>query len=168
MSHFSKLSAIVLLMTSFFIGVACQPQQDGSSNHMDTEEQYEDTIPLIYHMSFVQRYSSKLYFAGMEENWELADIYSHEIEEISETIINGNHVDDGVNVSELLKTMLLPKIENLETSIEAKDRAMFEANYQTLIQTCNQCHDAANYGAVQITVPDDNPYNQDFSAPAGD
>lgn len=167
MSNFSKLSTILLLMITFFIGVACQTQQDGSSSHMDTEEQYEDTVPLIYHMSFIQRYGNKLYFAGMEENWELADIYSHEIEEISETIIGGEHVDDGVNVSDLLKAMLVPQIENIESAIDAKDRALFETNYQAMIQTCNQCHEQANYGAVKITIPDENPYNQDFSVPSG-
>ncbi len=165
MRHFIRKSSFLVL--ALFIGISCQQQQDKSGSHADTEERYEDAIPLIYHMSFMQRYSHKLYLAGTAENWELADIYSHEIEELSETIIDENHIDDGVNVSKLLNTMLLPQIENIEAAIDAKNPELFESNFQTMVQTCNQCHDASNYGAVKITVPDHNPYNQDFSAPAG-
>lgn len=154
----------ILILTAFlFIGIACQPNQN-EQQHSDADEHYsEDTIPLIYHMSFMQRYATKLYFSGMEENWELADIYAHEIEELSETIIEGNHMDDDIDVSGLLKTMLPPQIEQIEEAIDAKDRVMFETNYETMIQTCNQCHEAANYGAVKVTVPATNPFSQDFS-----
>ncbi|WP_421773459.1 hypothetical protein [Gracilimonas sp.] len=162
MRHFIRISGLLVL--ALFIGIACQQQQDKSGSHADSKEQYADATPLIYHMSFMQRYSHKLYLAGVEKNWELADVYSHEIEELSETIINGNHVDDGVDVSKLLETMLLPQIENIETAIDAKDKELFESNFQTMIQTCNQCHQAANYGAVKVTVPEGNPFNQDFSA----
>lgn len=166
MEYRIKLGGFLLLVSTVFISISCQTDQAKSNAHPDTDEQYEDTVPLIYHMSFMQRYSHKLYLAGKEENWELADIYSHEIEELSETIIDGNHLDDGVNVSKLLETMLIPQIENVEAAIDAKDKAMFEDNYQTMIQTCNQCHEAANYGAVKVTVPSGNPYNQDFSPAA--
>ncbi|MBD3616976.1 MAG: hypothetical protein HUJ22_10430 [Gracilimonas sp.] len=132
---------------------------------MDSNEHYGETVPLIYHMSFMQGYSTKLYFSGMEENWGLADIYAHEIEELMETIIFENHMDDEVDVSGLLETMLPPEIEKIESAIDARDKDMFEENYQTMIHTCNQCHQAANYGLVKITVPEVNPYNQDFSVP---
>jgi cytochrome c553 len=153
----------VLLITSFvFIGIACQPNHQ-PGEHMDSDEYYMDSIPLIYHMSFMQRYSAKLYLAGMEENWELADIYAHELEELAETIVDGNHMDDDVDVSGLLETMLPPQLEQVGAAIDAGDKEMFERNYETMIQTCNQCHQASNYGLVQVTVPENNPYNQDFS-----
>ncbi len=158
----SHLAFFILLFTSLiFISMACQPQ---SNEHKDTNESYfTDSIPLIYHMSFMQRYSTKLYFSGIEQNWALADIYAHEIEELTETIIKGKHVDDGVEVSELLENMLPPQIEHIEEAIDAKDVALFEQNYEAMIQTCNKCHQAANYGPVKITVPETNPFAQDFS-----
>lgn len=164
MKNSFKVGFVLLVTSLIFIGIACQPNQQ-SGEHMDANEHYMGAVPLIYHMSFMQRYSVKLYFAGMEENWGLADIYAHEIEELTETIIEGNHMDDDVDVSGLLETMLPPQIEQIEDAIDAKDRNMFESNYQTMVQTCNQCHQAANYGLVQITVPETNPFNQDFSAP---
>lgn len=162
-----KFFAIFVITTFIFVGIACQPGHDQRmSDHIDGDEHYsEDSIPLIYHMSFIQRYATKLYFSGMEENWGLADIYAHELEEISEVITEGNHMDDGIDVSTLMESMLPPQIEGIEEAIDAQDRAMFEERYQTMIQTCNQCHQASDYGLVKITVPESNPYNQDFSAP---
>ena len=63
---------------------------------------------MIYHMSFISRYAQKLYFAGEAESWELADIYSHEIEEISTEIVSRREMHDGINISELMGSMLLP------------------------------------------------------------
>lgn len=166
MNNCLKVLALLLATTFLFIGISCQQTERSEMDmHMDADEHYMNTVPLIYHMSFMQRYATKLYFSGMEENWELADIYAHEIEELSETIIEGNHMDDEVDVSGLLETMLPPQIELIENAIDAQDRQMFESNYQTMVQTCNQCHQAANYGAVKVSVPTVNPFAQDFSAP---
>lgn len=166
MKNSFKLLASLFITALIFIGIACQPQHDQQmAEHMDTEEHYsEDSIPLIYHMSFIQRYATKLYFSGMEENWGLADIYAHELEEISEVIVDGMHMDDGVNVSSLMETMLPPQIEAIEEAIDEQDRAVFEERYQNMVQTCNQCHQASDYGLVKVTVPETNPFAQDFSA----
>lgn len=163
---------IVLTVASttilIFIGIACQPKQSQSAvseteAHTDADENYANTIPLIYHMSFIQRYSTKLYFAGVEENWGLADIYAHELEELSEVISEGNLKDDGIDVSNLMATMLPPQLEKVGEAIDKQDLTMFKANYGNLIQTCNKCHQESDYGFVKITIPEQNPFNQDFS-----
>jgi|AntRauTorckE6833_2_1112554.scaffolds.fasta_scaffold52783_2 hypothetical protein len=168
MKNSLKLFGLLLTTILIFIGIACQSQQNQQGASEDNEHVSEDTIPLIYHMSFIQRYATKLYFSGTEENWGLADIYAHELEEIVETIRDGNHVDDGINISELLAAMLPPQIEQLEEAIDAQDRVMFQNRYQTMIQTCNQCHQASDYGLVKVTMPENNPFAQDFSTPEGD
>jgi cytochrome c553 len=61
-------------------------------------------------------------------------------------------------------TLLLPQIEELELAIDSGDREMFLDRYNVMIQTCNQCHVASDYGAVKVTVPELNPFNQDFNA----
>jgi hypothetical protein len=165
MKKFVKLFATLFVTTLVFIGFACQSQQNQQmGDHMDADEHYsEDAVPLIYHMSFIQRYTTKLYFSGMQENWGLADIYAHELEEITEIVIDGNHMDDGIDVSSLMEAMLPPQIESMEEAIDAQDREMFKDGYQTLVQTCNQCHQASDYGLVKVTVPESNPFAQDFS-----
>lgn len=161
-----RIGALLFITAVVFIGLACQPPRNEPDEHMDSDEHYDEGIPLIYQMSFMQRYAAKLYLSGMEENWGLADIYAHEMEEITEVMIDGMYMDDGVNISELMESMFPPQLEQVEAAIDAKDKARFEEAYQTMIQTCNKCHESAEYGLVKITVPDSNPFAQDFSAPA--
>ncbi len=166
-----RVLAALLITVLVFVGFACQPQSSeepsvSETAHSDSDENYAETVPLIYHMSFIQRYSTKLYLAGMEENWGLADIYAHELEELSEVISEGNMMDDGIDISNLMSTMFPPQLEQVGEAIDNQDLSQFRQNYENMIQTCNQCHQAADYGLVKITIPEGNPFNQDFSAPA--
>lgn len=164
MNSILKCCTILLLISYGLFLYSCN--QDSGQNHLSEESigvTETDEIPLIYHMSFISRYTKKLFFAGKAENWELADIYSHEIEEISEDIVARGERHDGVDISQLVDTMLLPRVEEVEDAIDSGDRDMFLERYNVMIQTCNQCHTASDYGAVQVTVPETNPFNQDFS-----
>lgn len=114
-------------------------------------------------MSFISRYAKKLYFAGDAGNWKLADIYNHEIEEIAGDIVARDEEHDGINISELMDSMLLPQIEKLEEAIDSGNREMFRDRYRVMVQSCNQCHTASDYGAVHVTVPETHSFNQDFS-----
>ncbi|WP_340105541.1 hypothetical protein [Rhodohalobacter sp. 8-1] len=154
----------LLITLLIFIGLACTSDRNsGSQENIESTQIEVEEIPLIYHMSFISRYTQKLYFAGEADNWELADIYRHEIEEISADIVSRGETHDGINISELMESMLLPQIEQLEEAIDSGDREMFMDRYSVMIQSCNNCHDASDYGAVKVKVPDVNPYAQDFS-----
>lgn len=156
--------SVLLITAILFIGIACTSNQNnGEFAESESQLAEEAGLPLIYHMSFISRYAKKLYFAGDAENWELADIYNHEIEEISEDIIASGEMHDDTNISQLMESMLLPQVEQIEETIDAGDREMFLDRYNVMIQTCNQCHIASDYGAVKVTVPETNPFNQDFS-----
>ena len=166
MRNIYRYCTIVGLMVGTLTLHACS----GDGEVMEYEEETHevsaaqvDEISLIYHMSFISRYATKLYFAGDAENWELADIYSHEIEEISEDIVSRGEMHDGINISELVDTMLLPQIEKLEEAIDSGDRQMFLSRYTVMVETCNACHVASDYGAVKVAVPQSNPFSQDFS-----
>lgn len=159
-------SLLLILFTTglLFAGMSCTNDQSSDRPALSESQHAEDSgLPLIYHMSFISRYAEKLYFAGEAENWELTDIYNHEIEEISENIVARGEMHDDINISELIESMLLPQVEQIEEAIDAGDREMFLNRYNVMIQTCNQCHAASDYGAVKVTVPDTNPFSQDFS-----
>jgi hypothetical protein len=158
------LFPFLITIAVLFAGIACTNSQENDMELKEGHQAEEEGLPLIYHMSFISRYSMKLYFAGEAENWELADIYSHEIEEITKGIVDREEEHDGINIGELMGTLLLPQIEELELAIDSGDREMFLDRYNVMIQTCNQCHVASDYGAVKVTVPELNPFNQDFNA----
>lgn len=158
-----QLTAVLLITLSIFSGISCVSEGDGTAENAEVQNK-QDQFPLIYHMSFMNRFAAKLYFAGEEGNWSLADIYAHEVEEIAETIIDGKYDHDDVNISQLLEAMLLPALENVEDAIDSQDPEGFRQQYQTMIQTCNQCHVAADYNEIKVTVPESGPFNQDFTS----
>lgn len=158
------LSALgIVLVNYLFTNSLIQKQ---SEKEMEQAAHQDDQpMPLIYQMSFMQYFSGKLYLAGVEENWELADFYSHELEEIAEEIVEQDVEYDGNDISKLTEAMLIAQIELMEDAIDAKDIPTFKRNYQTLINSCNACHVATGHSFVKISAPKENTYNQDFSIP---
>jgi hypothetical protein len=123
------------------------------------EEHYE--LALV--MARMQTYMQKLHFAGQNENWNLAQFYTHELEETMEDIIDHNVVDEGQEISGLVKTMAFPNIEKLEKTIESKDKTSFVEGYQLLLRSCNNCHVASKHEFIKITTPKNEDFiNQDF------
>ncbi|MCW5547620.1 MAG: hypothetical protein KIT44_01515 [Opitutaceae bacterium] len=115
-------------------------------------------------MAWIQRWTDKLGRAAAAENWELADFYLHEIEETAGDLINAGVVDEGHDISALVRTMLMPAVESVEEAVKARDAALFDRRYTAMIQTCNACHVATAHGQVQIAVPPAalNPWSQEF------
>jgi type II secretory pathway component PulL len=108
---------------------------------------------LLAYMGYFQRFADKLYFAGKEQNWELAEFYTEELEETAEKLANGNIEDEGVNLSALVPSVLLPSIEPLEKAIKAKDSKAFQENYVLLVNSCNKCHTLAKHPFIRVAVP---------------
>jgi hypothetical protein len=127
------------------------------------EDEPEDLLLLMVH---AQRYFEKLHLSGEAENWELADIYAHELEEIGEAMRDGGYEAHGTPLESLARGSFLPSIEQLEDAIDARDPAAFAARMETVAASCNSCHAASGYAAVRIIVPTDpgHPYaSQDFA-----
>ncbi len=120
--------------------------------------------PILETMGYYQRFSNKLWLAGTNENWELADFYTHELEEVTEKLVDGNVIHDDYNISNLSEEMLLPKIEKVEEAIRKKDQVLFLENYSLMISSCNLCHKSTRHDFIKITVPNDSSvWNQDFT-----
>jgi hypothetical protein len=126
--------------------------------HEVKEEEYE-LAPL---MANFQRYSEKLYFAGKNKNWDLADFYLEELEETAENVIKSKVVDDGINVSVQIQEMLLPKIKELQQRVKQKNEKEFQTSYQAMLMNCNGCHMLTKHGFVKIREPKENFYSQEF------
>jgi hypothetical protein len=127
-------------------------------------EEKEPDYELAKAMSYLQRYSHKLYMAGSKENWELSEFYAHEIEETIEEIEDANVVDEGHDISKLVGTMTNPAFEKVEKSIRDKNKEAFANSYKLLVQSCNSCHQTTKHQFIKIEVPKEGKsYNQDFS-----
>lgn len=114
------------------------------------------TLLLMAHM---ERFSEKMFFAAEADNWELADIYAHELEEIAEDLIDGGYVAHDIPLADFA-VAFVPAVDAVADAIDARDYERFLQSYSALTATCNACHTAVGYGAVRIIVPEssDHPY----------
>lgn len=129
----------------------------------EVEEHHE----IAESMGNMQRYMNKLWFAGSASNWELADFYTHEIEETMEELIEEKIEDEGHNISVLVETMAVPSLEKLEEALASRDPNAFEDLYSGLVNSCNACHQVTEHAFVQITVPSTPAFsNQKYDLPS--
>lgn len=110
-------------------------------------------------MGNVQIHHAKLWFAGKNQNWELANF---EINEIKESLDDINHYcADRPEIKEL--GMIEEPLQNISRAIGQKNANEFESSYKVLTVTCNSCHQATNHGFNVITIPATPPFsNQNF------
>lgn len=110
-------------------------------------------------MSSIQTHHSKLWFAGQNENWKLADFEVHEIKEVIEEI---QKFKTERKESQMIE-MINPALNSINNAIQQKKLALFKSSYTLLTNTCNNCHRAANVEFVVVKIPDTQPFsNQDF------
>jgi hypothetical protein len=116
-------------------------------------------------MGYQQRWVDKLGLAAQAGNWTAAAFYADELKETADDIIAAAVVRDNQNVSELVKTSLLPAIEGVTDAVERKSAPMFMTRYSNLVSSCNACHGVAKVPFIHITAADDarGRWNQDFS-----
>lgn len=118
---------------------------------------------LIGNMGSLQYFSHKLDLSIRAQNRELVDFYAHEIEETIEatTEIEAYH---GKPVGELTEAMLTPAFERFEQAVDDASGGWgnIDDRFGELVDACNACHQATEYGFINIQRSDANPYMQSF------
>jgi hypothetical protein len=115
-------------------------------------------------MTATQLRHAKLWFAGKQNNWDLA---AYEIDEIKEGLEDATRLFptfDGIPVAEMIKTIIDPRIEELEKAVRAKSSTKFTAAFDELTNGCNSCHAGASKPFIRIQRPIASPLtNQNFA-----
>jgi len=110
-------------------------------------------------MSGIQAHHVKLWFAGQNKNWKLADF---EIHEIMESIAAIQQYETERKESRLIG-MISPAIDSVTNAIKQQNAALFISSYTLLTNTCNNCHHSANFEFNVVKIPDSQSFsNQDF------
>lgn len=127
------------------------------------------TAPLAQEVEgFVDNMIKSQYFlhkAGLSlraGNFELADFYLHEMEEII-AAVEGIPTYKEQPVGQLIGAMLGPSFHTLEDGVDGKDRDAALTAYGNVISACNACHVATGFGYIKIADNPNNLYLQDFS-----
>jgi hypothetical protein len=113
-------------------------------------------------MSSIQVHHAKLWFAGKNGNWDLADF---EMGEIRETITDINkYCTNRPEITSL--PMIEPALDSLTISITGKNIESFKKSFTLLTITCNSCHKVTKHSFNVIKIPDIPPVpNQVFENP---
>jgi hypothetical protein len=121
-------------------------------------------------MSLQQMRHAKLWFAGREGNWPLADYELDELQEGFDDVVrlHPTHKDAPLPLSQVLPKIMGKPIADLRAAIRAHDPQAFAAAYDALTAGCNACHQATNFGFNVVRRPVDAAWygNQSFTPPA--
>jgi hypothetical protein len=157
-----KQTLLIILTFTLF---ACKQQTDNAlvlKNRIDSlnnklSETYKPGFGEF--MSGIQAHHSKLWFAGQNNNWKLADF---EVHEIMESIENIKKFEVERKESKLIG-MINPALDSIKNAIQQKNSALFKSSFILLTKTCNNCHHAANFEFNVVKIPDHQNFsNQDF------
>jgi hypothetical protein len=112
-------------------------------------------------MLTVQTHHAKLWFAGINENWRLANFEAGEIKETFDNAVK--YLPERIETNDI--PMIYPALDSLQASITKKDLKKFTGDFKVLTQTCNDCHKAVHFQFNVITIPTSEPVsNQEFKS----
>jgi hypothetical protein len=118
---------------------------------------------LSAYMSTLQHHTHKLGLSIQARNKPLAGFYLDEIGEAIGIIQRKFPTYDKLEIADLADAMPVPSVSPVAKAIAASDWPGATRAYAGLIDSCNDCHAAANHDFIKITVPTGNPFNQSFS-----
>jgi len=171
MKRINIKSFIPLIILFVFIVTGCRHSQDGQAQLQSEIDALQNQIQKIEEdykpgfgklMSTVQAHHAKLWYAGENENWKLAEFEVHEIEETFEEIVELR--GDQHNAAELVPELIDPLLKNVEEAAQNQELIAFNRDYQQLTSGCNDCHLEAGVEFIRIQIPTETGfYNQNFN-----
>jgi hypothetical protein len=159
-----KQTAIILLTLAFF---ACNEHRDNTEVLLNRIDSLENKLADTYKPGFgefmtgIQAHHSKLWFAGQNENWKLADFEVHEIIEAVEDI---QQYQTERKESKMIG-MITPALDSVTKAIDQKNSSIFKSSFTLLTNTCNNCHRETDFEFNIVKIPVNQPFsNQEFKA----
>src|ERR1700761_5003134 len=160
---FMKLSFFIALF-ALTIFASCS-QNDNSQQLQAKVDSLQQKLNNTYKpglgefMLGIQEHHAKLWFAGINKNWPLADFEVHEIGETVDDI--KQYCTDRPEVKSI--GTIDPGIASINKAIQQKDVDLFKKGFAELTSDCNTCHKNNNHGFNVITTPNGLPVdNQNF------
>jgi hypothetical protein len=155
----------IIAISSVIVLVACNQQKNDSQFLQTQIDSLQNKLDNTYKpglgefMSGIQVHHAKLWFAGTNNNWKLADFEINEIKESLQDI--RQYCSDRPEIKSI--GMIDPAIDNVSNAIQHRNGQLFKSNYILLTNTCNNCHHATNHEFNVIKIPETPPVsNQDF------
>ncbi len=122
----------------------------------------EEGVELVEYMRRLQYFSHKAGLSIHAKNAPLTRFYLHELEEMIDKLRAVKEYD-GYSIGTLAQQILVPAFTKLEHSVETKLFTQAQADYDTMLQACNRCHQTTAHGYIKIEKRLDNPFMQSFA-----
>jgi len=153
------------LFTILVLFASCGGQNAELNNMQAKVDSLQKQLDGVYRpglgefMTGIQTHHAKLWFAGKNANWKLADFEIHEIMESLDDIQKYNQ--DRPEIKSI--GMIAPALDSINNAIKQKDTVSFRRSFVLLTNTCNNCHRATDHEFNVVIVPSGLPVlNQDF------
>lgn len=149
----------------FISMLGCKQPATGTQQLQSRIDSLEKKLTAVYKpgfgefMSSIQTHHAKLWFAGQNQNWRLADFEIHEIIEAVENI--RTYQTERSESKEI--GMISAALDSVTNAIQQKNQRLFTSSYVQLTNTCNKCHQAVDFGFNVVKIPEVQTFsNQDF------
>jgi hypothetical protein len=164
MKNHHSVSVAVILAIAFFVSGCSQ-----SASKVEVLQSRLDSLEVMLDndyrpglgefMTSIQVHHAKLWFAGQNQNWKLADFEIKEIMEAVEDIQKFNNDREEIKMI----TILQPPLDSMKTAIAQKEPTLFKNGFVLLTNACNTCHRANNFEFNVIKIPETSAFgNQEF------
>jgi hypothetical protein len=155
----------IAMLFPLLILTACNQQTDNAKQLQAQIDSLQSKLDNSYKpgfgefMSGIQVHHAKLWFAGTNNNWKLADFEIHEIQEALDDIQKFNTDRPEAKVIRMIN----PSIDSVSNAIKERNQQLFKNSYTLLTNTCNNCHKATEHEFNVVTIPSTLPVsNQSF------
>ena len=161
------MKSLLIITIVFLLLASCTGQKKETQllqNHIDSLEiKLHNTYKPGFgdFMMGVQAHHAKLWYAGINENWPLADF---EVDEIKERVEAIKKYETEREETKLIN-MINPALDSVSSAIRQKDPLLFKSNFTKLTNTCNACHQAANFAFNVVKVPDEQTFSNQVFKP---
>jgi hypothetical protein len=116
---------------------------------LDFEPGLDDLMTML-----IQPRHIKLYYAGTDNNWELAAFELAELRSAFRRTAQTIPRYQGNDVSSTLRTFIDPRIQAIDATIKTGNAKQFAEEYALLTTACNACHTYLERPFLVIKMPD--------------
>lgn len=158
----------LMVLTALLFLTACSQQENNTQQLQAQIDSLQHKLDNTYKpgfgefMSSIQVHHNKLWFAGTNDNWKLADFEINEIKESLDDI--KTYCTDRPETNSI--GMIDQPLQNVSNAIQQKNNTEFKSSYMILTSTCNSCHQATQHEFNVITVPTTPAYSNQSFKPA--
>jgi hypothetical protein len=122
----------------------------------------DEAVELAAYMTRLQYFTHKAGLSIQAENEPLSHFYLHELEDVIERLRQVK-VYEGYPIGELAQQLLEPAFKKLEESVREKQFDQARADYDAMLNACNNCHKSTQRSYIKIEKRLDNPFMQSFA-----